>query len=82
MSKKIQIGAKPTAAKAADEWVTSRNAPAAEPVEAAEKMKRLTIDVSASLHREVKSLCADLDMRMADVTRELLSEWVQKHRKP
>lgn len=82
MSKKIQIGGKPTARPAsagnADEWVSNRAAPAITTAEPAEKMKRLTIDVAESLHRDIKRKCADEGMKIADVARELLRGWVQK----
>ncbi|KLB44356.1 hypothetical protein XP1511_17460 [Xanthomonas perforans] len=80
--KKIQIGGKPTASRAAagnaDEWVTNRAAPATAPAESAEKMKRLTIDVAESLHRDIKRKCADEGVKIADVARELLREWSRK----
>ncbi|CEE15850.1 hypothetical protein H8Z72_24190 (plasmid) [Xanthomonas citri pv. citri] len=84
MSKKIQIGGKPTARPApagnADEWVSKRAAPATAtaPAEPAEKMKRLTIDVAESLHRDIKRKCADEGVKIADVARELLREWSRK----
>lgn len=82
MSKKIQIGGKPTARPApagnADEWVSNRAAPAEAPAEPSEKMKRLTIDVTESLHREFKRKCADKGVKIADVARELIGEWVRK----
>lgn len=70
MTKKVQIGAKPTAsakAHTADAWVESRDAEA-EP----EKMKRLTIDVPESLHRAVKLSCVSRGVKIADEIRELL----------
>ena len=35
-------------------------------------MKRLTIDVPSSLHRQIKAQCALDGVKMADVVRELL----------
>jgi len=63
--------------KAADEWVGEgvephlqpRPAPAAAP---AERMKRLTIDVSESLHARIKVGCAKGGAKIADKVRELL----------
>ena len=72
MSKKVTIGAKPTSKSAqasADEWVENRstgNAP--------EPMKRLTIDVPASLHRAIKTQCAARGTKIADEVRELLMQ--------
>lgn len=73
MSKKIQIGAKPTAqaATGADEWVENRAAAGAT-AEAAEPMKRLTIDVPESLHRLIKTTCAQRGTKIADEVRDLL----------
>ena len=42
-----------------------------QPTEAVE-MKRLTIDIPADLHSEVKSKCAKKGLKMADVIRGLL----------
>ena len=69
-TKKVQIGAKPTskhAPVAADAWVESRA-----PAEGPEPMKRLTIDVPASLHRAIKTQCAARGTKIADEVRELL----------
>lgn len=38
----------------------------------AESMKRLTIDISESLHRKIKSTCAMRGTKIADEVRELL----------
>ena len=68
-TKKIAIGAKPTASSAptsADAWVESRSNRASEP------MKRLTIDVPESLHRTIKAQCAMRGTKIADEVRELL----------
>lgn len=65
----------------ADDWVRSRGnskdqeagAPApVEPVASAEAMKRLTIDVSETLHKRMKVQCALRGEKMADVVRALL----------
>jgi len=69
-TKKVSIGAKPTskpAPAAADAWVESRV-----PAEGSEPMKRLTIDVPASLHRAIKTQCAARGTKIADEVRELL----------
>lgn len=74
MSKKIQIGARPTgssaAPAAADAWVDSREQAVTE------AMKRLTIDVPESLHRAIKTQCASRGTKIADEVRELL---IQKY---
>ncbi len=86
MSKKIQIGGRPTASRSAatpsaDAWVENRDASLSMPMVVSGKMKRLTIDISESLHRAIKRQCADQGTKIADVTRELLAEWVRKHDK-
>ena len=74
--KKVVIGGKPTRATSGtvvDAWVT--NAATAEvPAVASEPMKRLTIDVPASLHSRIKVQCAHSGQKMADVIRALLAE--------
>lgn len=70
--KKVPIKAKPKAdqkADSADKWISSR-----ETVEDKEDLKRLTIDVPATLHRRIKSQCADRGLKMADEIRELLEK--------
>ena len=68
--KKVAFGGKPqakTATPAAkDEWVKSRSANNSTP------MKRLTIDISETLHRKIKSGCAERGVKMADEIRALL----------
>ena len=62
-----------------DDWVRHRDgpseqeipAPVAEPAPA-EVMKRLTIDVSETLHKRMKAQCALRGEKMADVVRLLL----------
>jgi hypothetical protein len=61
-----------------DAWVMNRET--AEPVQTrqaapkAERTKRLTIDVSISLHKRIKSQCALRDEQMVDVIRDLLEK--------
>lgn len=71
-AKKIQIGTKPTAninPKQADKWVKNRSESSQ-----AEPMKRLTIDVSADLHRAIKTACAMNGTKMAEEIRQLLTQ--------
>jgi len=79
--KKIQIGARPTARTApdvaADAWVESRSN--GDEPEQPEQMKRLTIDVPESLHRQIKTACAQRGTKIADEVRELL---LQKYGNP
>ncbi len=64
MNKKVTFGAKPST-KTVDpnQWVENR---------VTEKTKRLTFDISDSLHRRIKSQCAIKGVKMADEIRELL----------
>jgi hypothetical protein len=65
-AKKVTFGVKPqpqASAANADQWVESRNP---------EAMKRLTLDIPASLHTRIKSTCALRGEKMADAIRELL----------
>lgn len=77
-TKKVQIGARPTSKADAtlptgDDWVATRSSG-----DVPERMKRLTIDVPESLHREIKAACAMRGTMIADEVRELL---LQKYRK-
>jgi hypothetical protein len=73
MSKKVTFGVKPEPARAdaakVDEWVNIRDQ---------DTMKRLTIDVPASLHSRIKSQCALRGVKMADEVRELLEKQFPK----
>ena len=81
--KKINIGAKPIPAPTVDDWVATRGeseatesaAPAASIKPQKGKMKRLTIDVTAELHRAIKSRAVNEGVAMADMLREKLEEW-------
>jgi hypothetical protein len=69
--KKVTFGGKrPSTMPAgnADAWVHNREAGEPEP------MKRLTIDVPLSLHKRIKSQCANENLIMADVVRDLLEK--------
>ena len=73
-AKKVSIGTKPTNKPAqvkADAWVDKRE------TDENEKVKRLTIDIPESLHREIKAQCAMRGAKIADEIRELL---IQKYR--
>lgn len=72
MNKKVAFGPRPGLARAedakTDDWVNRRDP---------EAMKRLTIDVPASLHARIKSQCAIRGVKMADALRELLAQHFQ-----
>lgn len=73
-AKKVSIGTKPTnkpTQEKADAWVDKRE------TDENEKVKRLTIDIPESLHREIKAQCAMRGAKIADEVRELL---IQKYR--
>lgn len=65
--KKVAIVTKPTAKPSADEWVRSRE-------QEKEPIKRLTIDLPASLHRKVKMQCAAEGTTIAEEVRGFLME--------
>jgi hypothetical protein len=71
--KKINIGKKPTSKADADSWVDSRSTTGE-----VEKMKRLTIDIPASIHREIKGKAASQDLTIADIVRKLLVDYLDK----
>jgi hypothetical protein len=72
--KKVTLAAKPRPAGApaptADDWVQSRQLESSN----GEVIKRLTVDVSSSLHTRIKSQCALKGVKMADEIRELLEK--------
>ena len=73
MSKKVTFGGKPaTKPVSPDDWVESRKTEA--PAKAEEVMKRLTFDISESLHRRIKSQCAVRGVKMTDELRALLEK--------
>lgn len=90
MSKKITFAAKPQAGPlpTADDWVRSQDAAATNAAtntngeiiggaalnEPMEPMKRLTIDIPAPLHAQIKSQCALRSTKMADEIRILLEQ--------
>ena len=69
--KKISFAPKPSAgagAQTPDQWVGNQPGNPSEPT------KRLTIDVPLGLHKRIKSQCANAELVMADVIRELLEQ--------
>jgi hypothetical protein len=76
VTKTVVIGQRPTAVKPvpenADAWVEKRETGEEEP------LKRLTIDIPATLHREIKAQCAMRGAKIVDEVRELL---IQKYGK-
>ncbi|WP_210512498.1 plasmid partition protein ParG [Pantoea ananatis] len=73
--KKVNFARRAERAPAADAWVESREVHAHDAEQ--EKMKRLTIDVTESLHKAIKSACANRGTKIADEVRELLREKYQ-----
>jgi hypothetical protein len=71
MTKKVLFSAKPNVQTlpppTADSWVDSGQVDTA-------PLKRLTIDVPVTLHRRVKSQCANRGLKMADEIRVLLEK--------
>lgn len=81
-AKRVQMVAKPKRPPEHDveQFVSSgveRPQPSqAQVTEAAGKMKRLTIDVDADLHRRLKVACAQSGHKMADFLRDLIGKHV------
>lgn len=73
MTKKIQLSRKPTSPQAADKWVENRRTVETEPI------KRLTLDIPESLHRKIKTDCAQRGTKMAEELRELLMQKYGNH---
>lgn len=76
--KKVPISGKPSAKKQAgdaamDAWVDSRSQEITKT-----PMKRLTIDIPAELHSQLKADCAMRGRKMADEVRDLLMEKYEK----
>lgn len=71
--KRIEIAVRPGAAADAEKWVGERpKAPPAEP------RTRLTLDIPTTLHRIIKSSCAQRGTRMRDEIELLLQNHYQK----
>jgi ParG len=70
MTKKVTFGPKPVATNVtADQWVEKRTQDGTR-----ERLKRLTIDIPASLHSRIKAQCAVRGTKMADEIRSLLEK--------
>jgi predicted HicB family RNase H-like nuclease len=67
MSKKVNMGINPQRRNNAEDWIRSRK-------ETSEAMKRLTLDISATLHASIKIQCARDGVKMAEAIREMLEE--------
>lgn len=83
MKKTVQMKMPMQKTDALDKWVGQTTADVSEapktakvvPLHAeAEANKRLTIDVTESLHKRIKAQCAMRGTKMADVIRELLEK--------
>jgi hypothetical protein len=79
MSKKLAftMPSKAAANDNADAWVGKGIEQHLQPradIAAVERMKRLTIDVSESLHARIKVDCAKRSVKIADEVRELLEK--------
>lgn len=75
MTKKVSFAPKPN--QMADHWVkggSDTSPPTRAGDTSAEKMKRLTIDIPASLHTRIKIACAQRGNKMADEIRDLLEQ--------
>ncbi|MDF7630728.1 plasmid partition protein ParG [Erwiniaceae bacterium L1_55_4] len=77
--KKVNFTRRTDRSPAADAWVENRGNVSENPEQ--EKMKRLTIDVTESLHKAIKSACANRGTKIADEVRELLQKKYQSEKK-
>lgn len=69
MTSKTIAFKQPTAlARPAEDWVETRKQP--DPVSG--PTKRLTVDISADLHKRLKIQCATAERQISDVVRDLL----------
>jgi hypothetical protein len=74
--KKVTIGIKPMVPNV-DKWVNdlgNEPAPVEEPPPDTVPMKRLTLDIPASLHRRIKTSCAQRGVKMAEEMRSLFEK--------
>ncbi|NES66147.1 MAG: hypothetical protein F6K24_13230 [Okeania sp. SIO2D1] len=71
-TKKVKIGTKPNNSEV-EEWVATRSKQQP-PEPAPEKMRRLTLDISESLHRAIKMKSVEEGVPMANLLRDLLQE--------
>lgn len=85
MNKRVAFGARPERSETTpDEWVANRGTASAKTEEATPKepTKRLTIDVSADLHRRIKVGCALKGSNIADELRDLLERHFPEQTSP
>jgi len=76
-AKKVNFSKKPEVQDPVDveQWVTARESLVSEtPHEKVEKMKRLTLDISETLHKAIKRQALDAGVTMADLLRDLLEQ--------
>lgn len=67
--KRVSFPGKPSSSNSnIDNWVENRE------VVSPQRTKRLTIDISQSLHKRIKTHCVAREVIMADVIREILEE--------
>jgi hypothetical protein len=75
--KKVSITPKPTNVQSEpnlDNWITQGKESLNDAQPTSEKIKRLTIDIPESLHRDIKSQCASRGNKIVDEIRELLEQ--------
>ena len=65
MAKQVSITSPARAAQQAERWVQDK---------AGEPVKRLTIEIPAQLHAQVKAACALRGVKMKDLVRTLLEQ--------
>lgn len=85
--KKVLFGGRRPTAQAVDEWVSQgaegahepatviKKAPVAAPAEKV-KMKRLSMDLTDQMHRDLMKYCVDHDTKASILVRELLEKTI------
>jgi len=77
MSKTIPMTARARKSAKADSWVEERSETSPPPTG---RRKRLTIDMDADFHRDLKMHCAKNDRQIAEFVRELISREIASNR--
>jgi hypothetical protein len=78
-SKKVGFGASRPSSKIStqklDAWVSGdKRKSAAEAILTEEKMKRLSLDLTATMHRDLMTYCITHDTKASDLLRELIAK--------
>lgn len=82
MTKTISIRPKTrrSAPRTADEWIAQGAEAAAAPASTKEKpaMKRLSLDLPATMHKELMAYCVEHDLKASELLRRLIEKEIHK----